>query len=76
MSVTAVTVIAVTAAGIGYMAAVVQRGLGIAVGMLAATAKITPAEAGQRLRAYAAVRHGRPAHKPSSPRGPDPARRL
>ncbi|MFD7980920.1 GAF and ANTAR domain-containing protein [Streptomyces sp. NPDC059071] len=32
-----------------------------AVGMLAATAAITPAEAGQRLRSYAGVHHQRPA---------------
>ncbi|AZM93832.1 ANTAR domain-containing protein [Streptomyces sp. W1SF4] len=33
----------------------------IAAGMLAATAAITPAEAGARLRAYARVHHRRPA---------------
>ncbi|MER7537575.1 GAF and ANTAR domain-containing protein [Streptomyces sp. NPDC097704] len=35
--------------------------LDIAAGMLAATAGITPAEGGQRMRAYAAVHHRRPA---------------
>ncbi|MER7951909.1 GAF and ANTAR domain-containing protein [Streptomyces sp. NPDC096079] len=35
--------------------------LDIAAGMVAATAHITPAEAGQRLRAYAVARHQRPA---------------
>ncbi|RST06661.1 ANTAR domain-containing protein [Streptomyces sp. WAC07149] len=35
--------------------------LDIAVGMLAATAEITPAAAGERLRAYAATHHQRPA---------------